>query len=131
MTESLVDVAINVTICGLAIVFGTLILLVVVISIFGAIMKQVNGASAKKKAAKAGSATPPAVAAAKAPAAAPQAVQSAAVSNEGELIAVISAAVAATYAGSGKTFAVRNVRPAAGARSVWAAAGVARNTRAF
>ena len=132
MTESLVDTAINVTICGLAIVFGTLILLVIVISVFGLIMKNVNAVGNKSKSAKTEKGKAPAIAAAKAPAAAQPVVQNTPVSNEDELIAVISAAVAATYAGSGKTCAVRNIRPAAaGARSVWAAAGVARNTRAF
>lgn len=132
MTENVVETAINVTICGLAIVFGTLILLVVVISIFGLIMKNANGISAKNRTPKTEKGKSTAARVSEAPVAAQPPAQVAAVSDEDELIAVISAAVAAACAGSGKTFAVRNIRPAAaGARSVWAAAGVARNTRAF
>ena len=47
-----------------------------------------------------------------------------------ELIAVISAAVYALYAGSGITPKIRCVRPT-GTRPIWAAAGLLENTRPF
>ena len=55
------------------------------------------------------------------------------VSNEdGDIIAVISAAVMMMYEGTGKTPVIRSIRPAvAGSRSAWKAAGIANNTRPF
>lgn len=53
--------------------------------------------------------------------------------SEEEIVAVIAAAVASLYEGSGTTAVIRCITPSqtARARSVWAAAGVAQNTRAF
>lgn len=66
---------------------------------------------------------------------APPAAVSAPVQNTEEaeeIIAVIAAAVDAMYSGSGKKAVIRSVRPAvASGRSVWAAAGISKNTRAF
>ena len=117
------ETAVNVTICGMAIVFGALILLVVLISLFGKIMDAVN------KRGKASQSVPaPTPAAAPAPAA-----TTSGAADDGELIAVISAAVSAMYEGTGRQYAVKSVRPArrAGERSAWAAAGIRDNTRAF
>ena len=121
--ENWSEMALNVTICGLAIVFGALIMLVILISLFGKIMDAVNKKSRTAKA------VPAQAAAAPAPAPVPAAVQG----DDGELIAVISAAVSAMYDGSGKQFTIRSVRPArrAGERPAWAAAGLRDNTRSF
>lgn len=127
MSPDVVDTAINITICGLAIVFGTLIMLVIIISLFGFIMKGAQGIGKKAKAPKSSAKAAPASVVS-----APAVTSVPAASDDDEVIAVISAAVAAMYDGSGKTFAVRNIRPVGtGARSAWAAAGIARNTRAF
>lgn len=124
MDAATVSTAINVTICGLAIVFGTLILLVIVFWAFGAIMSAVGKkGKTEKKAVKKAPAAP----------AAKPAVMPAAAQDDDELIAVISAAVAAIYDSDGRKYVVRNVRPVSrgGGRPVWAAAGIAQNTKAF
>ena len=122
--------AINVTLSGLAIVFGTLIGLVFVIWAFGKIMDLTKGAG-KKKAAKP-AATAPATAPAAAPVAAPAPVAQAAAAEDEEVIAGISAAVASMYEGTGKTPVIRVVRPVcAGARPIWSAAGLVQNTKSF
>lgn len=127
MSGEISSIAINVTICGLAIVFGTLIALVFIIWGFGKIMDGLN----KPKTAKPAPA-PASVKAASAPAAAPALSVSTASADDDEIIAVISAAVAAMYEGSGKIAVIRNVRPAATAgRPAWAAAGIAQNIKAF
>ncbi|MCI8361360.1 MAG: OadG family protein [Clostridiales bacterium] len=121
--ENWSEIALNVTICGLAIVFGALIMLVILISLFGKIMDAINKKSRASAAVPTQTSTP-------APAPAPT---PAAQADDGELIAVISAAVSAMYDGSGKQFTIRSVRPArrAGERPAWAAAGLRDNTRSF
>ena len=112
-----------VTFSGLAIVFGMLVLLVVVIMVFGGIMDRINGVK-KEKPVKAPKATPAPVATAPVVAAA---------EDSDEIIAVIAAAVDAMYEGSGVKPVIRRIKPTAtkGVRSPWAAAGVFENTRAF
>lgn len=52
--------------------------------------------------------------------------------DDDEIIAVIAAAVATMYDGTGKSAVIRSVRPSVKPnRSVWSAAGVYENTRAF
>lgn len=125
--ENWTETAVNVTICGLVIVFVTLILLVILISLFGKLMDAINK---KSQAAKA--AAIPAASAAPVASAAP-AVTAAPASDDDELIAVISAAVAVMYDGTGKQYAVKSVRPARrpGERPAWASAGLRDNTRTF
>lgn len=54
------------------------------------------------------------------------------IQDEDEIIAVIAAAVAAMYDGTGKSAVIRSVRPSIKPnRSVWSAAGIYENTRAF
>lgn len=120
------SIALNVTLSGLAIVFGTLIGLVFIIWGFGKIMDTVTGASKKKAEKSAVKVAAPAPAA-------PAAVAAPTVGAEDEeVIAVISAAVAMLYEGTGKTPVIRSVRPATGGgRPVWAVAGVVQNTKAF
>lgn len=126
MSADIASIAINVTICGLAIVFGTLIVLVIIFWAFGKIMNGVSGKgkSDKKSVKKAAPDAKPAAAPVSSPA--PAAVQ-----DDDELIAVISAAVAVMSDIDGKKYVVRNVRPASAGRSAWAAAGIAQNTKAF
>lgn len=125
--ENWTETAVNVTICGLAIVFGALILLVILISIFGKLMDTVN------KQANKGKAGPQSAAAVPPPAPAVPAEAAAGTADDDALIAVISAAVSAMYDGTGKQYAVKSVRPARrqGERPAWAAAGIRDNTRTF
>lgn len=123
--ENWPETAINVTICGLVIVFAALILLVILISLFGKIMETIGKAKKKGPASDKEAAAPqPAVSAV-------PAVPSA--GEDEELVAVIAAAVSAACDGSGKSYVVKSVRPArrVGERPVWAAAGLRDNTRTF
>ena len=126
------DIA-SVVITGLSVVFIGLILLVLFVSIYGAIFNKANKKKkekeeAAKKAAEAEKAKQaeskkPAAPAAKAP-----------VVEDGieeEIVAVISAAVAAMSAQSGKKLVVRSVKRSVSQRDPWAAAGLADNTRPF
>ena len=112
-----------VTICGLVIVFSMLVLLVVVISVFGAIMDKVNGVK-KEKTVKKKTPVAPVVTAAP--------VVTVAEDND-EIIAVIAAAVDAIYADTGVKPVIRRIKPSAtkGKRSAWATVGVFENTQAF
>ena len=116
------------TITGLVIVFAMLLLLVFMICIFGWVSKAVkkdgskkDGTSAPKKEKKAVNQPAPKAAPVSAPATA----------DDDEIIAVISAAVAMMYEGTGKTAIVRSIRPAVSGRSAWANAGIRDNVRAF
>ncbi len=116
------------TITGLVIVFAMLLLLVFMICIFGWISKAVKkevskelGTSAPKKEKKVK----------KQPAAKAAPVAASATADDDEIIAVISAAVAMMYEGTGKTAVVRSIRPAVSGRSAWANAGIRDNVRAF
>lgn len=113
---------VTVTLSGLAIVFSMLIFLVLVLTIFGAI---VGSFSKKDKAVKTVTKSLPDVK--------PTApVVSVAADSEEEVIAAISAAVMMLYEGSGKTPVIRSIRPAQkGVRSAWGMAGVMNNTRPF
>ena len=126
------DIA-SVVITGMSVVFMGLILLVLLVSIYGAIFNKANKkkkekeVGAKKAAdaekAKQAESKKPAAPAAKAP-----------VVEDGieeEIVAVISAAVAAMSAQSGKKLVVRSVKRSVSQRDPWAAAGLADNTRPF
>lgn len=115
----------SVVLVGLVVVFAVLLILVTICWAMGKIFSSVSGGNGgEKKASKKAEAAPaPAV---KKEAAAP-------VVEEGisdEVVAAISAAIACMM-GSGKTFALRSVSRARGARSAWSAAGLAENTRPF
>lgn len=124
----------GVTLAGIGIVFAGLILLVLVILIFGKIFDTINqrktnkeSAAAAQKAPKAPA--PKAVPAAKAAAAAPPASGG----DEDEIVAVISAVIAAMSEADGKAYRIRSVKPAAGSpgRSAWAMDGRRQNTMPF
>lgn len=122
--KNITDSGINVTLSGILIVFAMLVLLVVILILFGAVMSGVSKSPKKEK-----KETPKPVKKAE-PSSAPV-VKS--VSDDSEdVIAVISAAVAMMYEGTGITPVIRSVRPAQkGVRSAWATAGIMNNTRSF
>lgn len=97
------------TVMGLGIVFLTLLFLSVLISQFRHISKLENAFAKKKDAANTAPAAP-AVAAAPAPAAEEE------LADDGELVAVIAAAVAAYEGTSADGFVVRSIRRSAGKR---------------
>ena len=105
---------------GLVVVFSVLLLLTIIFWLFG----KIAGSKSESTAQPAVQSVTPSV-----PRTAP-------VTNGNdvpdEVVAVIAAAVAAMST-DGKQYAIRRIRPAAtrGSRSVWAAAGVAENTRPF
>ncbi len=125
----------GVTLAGIGIVFACLVLLVFVIFLFGKIFESINKAQAAKQAAAVAQNAPkttPKPAAAPAPK--PQAA-SVANTDDDEVIAVISAVVAAMSAADGTTYKVRSVKPAAsnslGGRTAWAMDGRRSNVMPF
>ncbi|MBQ5885402.1 MAG: OadG family protein [Clostridia bacterium] len=115
------------TFSGIAIVFGMLLILVVMIAIFGLFAKVGNGESDKKakieKASK--------VKKVPEPSSVKSVVNTSSNVDDEEVIAVISAAVAMMYEGTGKKAVVRSIRPSSVGRSAWANAGIRDNVRAF
>ena len=119
----------TVTLSGFIIVFAMLILFVFVISAFGAIMSRTAGKPKKAKPAAPKTESKPVP-----KKSAPAATAALAPVNgvDDETVAVISAAVAMMYEGTGKIPVIRSVKPAAtGVRSAWKTAGVLNNTRPF
>ncbi|MBP1559675.1 MAG: OadG family protein [Oscillospiraceae bacterium] len=114
-----------VVITGLVVVFLGLVLLIAFISIIGKIFTAVD---AKKKNTAAAAPAPKAV---QAPAAVPAPVSA---SDDDEVIAVISAAVAMMGAADGKAYRVKSIKaaaPSAASRSAWAMAGLRDTTSPF
>lgn len=110
-------------IVGLVVVFFILAILVLILWVMGKIL----GGEKKKKAAK-----EPAAAAVQAVAPAVQTEPEAEAEDDGELIAVISAAVAAYGETEGKQYRVVGVSKKEKAlRSSWGLAGISENTRPF
>lgn len=106
---------------GIAVVFTALLSLTLVFWLFGVVARGKNEETPK-------TVTPPSVPVQKKPTPAP-------VVEDGvpdEVVAVIAAAIAAMSDGTSQ-YVVRRIRPAkvTGARSVWAAAGIAENTQPF
>ena len=115
------------TFSGIAIVFGMLLILVVMIAIFGLFAKVGNGKSDKKaKTEKASK-----VKKVPEPSSIKSVVNTSSNVDDEEVIAVISAAVAMMYEGTGKKAVVRSIRPSSVGRSAWANAGIRDNVRAF
>ncbi len=112
-----------VAVCGFAIVFLMLVLLIVIIKIFGFIMDNANKSNGTSNGGGAATAAQTAV----------KPMQSVAAVDNDEIIAVISAAVYSLYEGTGIKPTIRNIRQsgAKSARSPWATAGIFNNTRAF
>lgn len=117
---------IAVVITGLVVVFLGLILLIAFISAVGAIFKKIDKKKAEAKAAQ--TAEKPA---------APKTVSAVSVtasSDDGEIIAVISAAVAMMSAADGTSYRIKSVKAAAqngSSRSAWAMAGLRETTDPF
>lgn len=129
------------TLSGLVIVFSMLLLLVLVICVFGwvgsAVGKNAAGRAekkakkAEKKAEKKAKKAEKAADAAAAEPAAQVPVITVESDDDTEIIAVISAAVAMMYEGTGIKPVIRSVKPSASSRSAWACAGINDNVRAF
>lgn len=124
----------SVVLTGLAVVFLALLLLIFVFKLFGLIFsrkpkpKKVKKAKAVKQEQEVKQNTLPAVAAK---------VEESAITppeNDGiseEIIAVISAAIAAISASSGKKLKLMSVKASGSSRKLWAQAGLNDNTRPF
>ncbi|MGN0614010.1 MAG: OadG family protein [Porcipelethomonas sp.] len=115
-----------VVITGLAVVFLALILLIVFVWLMGKIFtigKNKKSNSPQQKPAPAAPAKP----------AAPAAAKTVTAEDDDEIIAVISAAVAAMGQAEGKTYKVKSVRAAKNipSRSAWAMAGLQSDTMPF
>lgn len=111
---------------GLVVVFIILILLVFILWALGKVM---NIKIKPKESEKAAAAPAPAAVPVPAPANAPEEEYE---EDDGEIIAVIAAAVAAYGEAEGKQYKIASVRRKEKAvRSSWGAAGVAENTRPF
>lgn len=111
---------------GLVVVFIILILLVFILWALGKVM---NIKIKPKESEKAAAAPAPAAIPVPAPANAPEEEYE---EDDGEIIAVIAAAVAAYGEAEGKQYKIASVRRKEKAvRSSWGAAGVAENTRPF
>ncbi len=117
--DNILGIGINVTFSGIVIVFAMLVLLVLILVLFGIV-----GQLFKKESQK-----PVKVEVEPAPKAVPAAERE---SNEpsSEIIAVIAAAVATMYSGSGVRPVIKTVKRV-GVRPAWASAGIADNTRPF
>ena len=123
---------IAVVITGLVVVFLGLILLIAFISIIGAIFKKLN----QRPKAPAKSAAPAAVKPVPKAVSQPVAAVAAASfdTDDDEVIAVISAAVAMMSAAEGKNYRVRSVKAASSKASggnAWASAGLRESTNPF
>ncbi|SDA23942.1 sodium pump decarboxylases, gamma subunit [Ruminococcus sp. YE71] len=123
----------SVVFTGIAVVFVALILLIALVWCYGKIFETVNAKAAAKAEAelakKAEAAPKTAEVAVKA---APAPVVEDGI--EEEIVAVISAAIAAYGAQTGKKLAVRSIKASGGApsgRNAWSAAGLAEATRPF
>jgi len=125
----------GVTIAGLGIVFAGLVILVFVIFLFGKLFDAINKKTAKKQADAMAKSAPKTAPAPKVAAPAPQAAPAPAAADDDEVIAVISAVVAAMSAADGKTYKVRSVKPAVSSslsgRTAWAMDGRRNNVMPF
>ena len=113
----------NVTLCGISIVFLMIVLLFVIIKVFGISMDKIQGVPKTKKVVKPAAKQQPKIVK----------TNKTANENDDEIIAVISAAVAALYDGSGTTPLIKSIKHNGKriARNNWANAGVLENTKAF
>ncbi len=112
-----------ITITGILVVFLILAILIFFFWLMGTIFKAVGASKAKKKAAAAESAPAPAPVTAE-----PEAVEED-ITDDDEIIAVISAAVAAYSEGGSYTIKSVSRRTDRRTRSAWSMAGLGRNMR--
>lgn len=115
---------------GLSVVFLALVILILFVWIMGKIFSAIDK-SKKKKSEASKAAAPAAKTPAKAPAQAAKAVVPQ--GDDDEIIAVISAAVAAMGEAEGKTYRLRSVRASGNrsSRSAWSMAGLQNDTMPF
>lgn len=116
-----INYVVDVTLAGIVIVFGMLVLLVAIISIFGAFMSKATRKPKTKKEEKP-----------QAPKVQKPVVASVPVAQEDndEIIAVISAAVYSMYEGTGVKPVIKAIRPSVG-RNSWSMAGIRQNMKSF
>ncbi|MDO4882676.1 MAG: OadG family transporter subunit [Oscillospiraceae bacterium] len=119
----------KVILTGFVVVFAVLLLLIIIIKIYSAIVNkaQSTGFKVKKKVETPGK---PEESVTKAEPVKEQSVQTQTDGIPGEVIAVISAAVATMYGGKDKV-RIKSVKKSGSKRSAWANAGVIENTRPF
>ncbi len=119
----------KVILTGFVVVFAVLLLLIIIIKIYSAIVNkaQSTGFKVKKKVETPGK---PEKTVTKAEHVKEQPVQTQTDGIPGEVIAVISAAVATMYGGKDKV-RIKSVKKSGSKRSAWANAGVIENTRPF
>lgn len=123
------SLALNVTITGLVLVFGMLLLLVFVLLVFGWISVAAQKASQRKLEKKRNEILADVEDVIEEEYSAQEV--STVADDSGNIIAAISAAVAYLYAGSGKKPVIKSVKKSSARRSAWANAGIADNTRTF
>ncbi len=125
------ELGLNVTVTGVALVFSMLVLLVAILILFGKISVTLQNA-ADKKSAKARAAALEAMSSDESDS--DKTVAAVISDNDGlseEVVAVISAAIATMYMGTGKKPVIKAIKKSTGRRSAWANAGISDNTRAF
>ena len=126
----MVDIAINVTVTGIILVFSMLFALVLILYVFGFVSVSVTKAKDKKaeRAKLAALSDMKETVSVVVPD-----VQSATVnvSDDEEVVAVISAAIAAIYQNSNVKPVIKSIKKVSSRRSSWATAGIVDNTRAF
>ncbi len=120
----------KVILTGFVVVFSVLLLLIIVIKVYSSIVEKALSTGQKKKSKK--TEEPPKPMPAVVNVNVPAAAESSDADEEipGEIIAVISAAVASMYGGE-KKVKIKSVKKSGSARSAWANAGVLENTRPF
>ncbi len=117
-----------ITITGILVVFFILAILIFLFWLMGTVFQNID----KSKKAKAEAAKAAAAAAAPAPAPAPVEEAAEEVDDDDEIMAVISAAIAAYAEEEGTSYTIRDVkRRDKRARSAWSLAGIGENTRPF
>lgn len=116
----------SVVITGITVVFIALILLVLILYVFGFISNMKTKSANKKKAIKSADKTDD-----KATAGIKMTAPIIDDGIEEEIVAVISAAIAAMSEKSGKKLMLKSIKASKPQRSAWAAAGLIDNTRPF
>lgn len=119
----------KVILTGFIVVFAVLLLLIFIINIYGAIIQKAmqGGKKKKEKISEPENKAPVVASAANVPQAPAPSVQD---GISDEVVAVISAAVAAVSDSSSKT-RIKSIKKSDGTRSAWANAGILDNTRPF
>ena len=123
---------ITVTLSGIIIVFSMLVLLVIVMAVFGAIMTRLGSQPKKDKQPKVKKKTNVKTAADSDEGEVLAAISAAVMMMDEEVVAAISAAVNMMYEGTGKSPIIRSIKPSIKQnRSAWKTASVLNNTRSF